>query len=174
MPTYVVTIKANLCENVCQLMPREGRTLWALKLKCEACGDTTPNFVEVDSTDQVEVNGGFTNASYKCKGCKGLMSATVVTAEASLRKLFNSTDLPSKASPEQGVPVLAVELRGCAPEEFGLDDAWSIVCGSLDEDGTPTGGVIEDVDLCDEVSDYDEKTGAAVSLGELTVTFVRK
>ena len=174
MPTWVVTIKANLSENVCQLRPKEGRTLWAFKVRCESCQAITPNFIEIDSEESIEVNGGTANASYKCKDCKGLMSASIVTNENNIKKLFGCTSIPSTKNPESGVPVLAIDMRGCAPEEFGLDDAWTLVCGEVDEEGQVTGGELEDVDLREEVSDYDEKSGNAVSFGELAITFERK
>eukprot|EP00164_Ancoracysta_twista_P028033 GFYU01055622.1.p1 GENE.GFYU01055622.1~~GFYU01055622.1.p1 ORF type:complete len:103 (+),score=28.08 GFYU01055622.1:1-309(+) len=102
------------------------------------------------------------------------MSASIITNETNMKKLFGCTSVPSSKSPESGVPVLAIEMRGCAPEEFGLDDAWTLVCGEVDEEGQPTGGELEDVDLREEVSDYDEKSGNAVSFGELAITFERK
>lgn len=67
MPVFDLKLKAEL-ENVESITTSE-ETIWRLKIRCMNCGEVSPSFIEVSSTEEVEVPGtrGVCNCSFSCK-----------------------------------------------------------------------------------------------------------
>ena len=67
MPVYNLQCSAE-CENVATISG-DAETIWRMKVECSSCQDVSPNFIEVSSTEEVEVPGtrGVCNCLYTCK-----------------------------------------------------------------------------------------------------------
>lgn len=69
MPVYDLKLKAEL-DNVESISATED-TIWRIKVECKNCSEVSPSFIEVSSTEEVEVPGtrGTCNCLYSCKSC---------------------------------------------------------------------------------------------------------
>lgn len=67
MPVYDLKLKAEL-ENV-ESISATDETIWRIKVECKNCSEVSPSFIEVSSTEEVEVPGtrGTCNCLYTCK-----------------------------------------------------------------------------------------------------------
>ena len=153
MPVFACNVSATL-EGIKEVTPTPGRS-WMLKFTCTKCNTDTPNFIEVDPDEEVEVGGGTSNASFKCKECKNIISASIVPrSEGSFG--------------EKGGTVVEIDVRGAEPIELLFDNRWSAVGAGESETA------FEDVDLAEEFADYDEKEECPVTIADPVSTFARK
>jgi hypothetical protein len=153
MPIFAVAVRAEL-EGIKEVTPQEGRS-WMCKFQCTKCREVSANFVEIDPNEEVEIGGGTSNASFKCKECKNAISATVVRgSEGSFG--------------EKGGCVVKIDVRGGEPVELLFDDRWSAT-GNGDAETK-----FEKVDLSEDYADYDEAASEAVTISGATATFARQ
>jgi len=154
-------IKASL-ENVTDLAPDGEDFRWYLKLKCNHCGDETPEYVYLDLLNSQPLKGGRGQASLvlKCKLCSRENSIDIIkdslssySAEESDRNAFKT--------------IVAFDCRGVEPTDFSPRVGF---CAS----GVESGASFKDIDLSEEEwCDYDENAKETVGVYELEHKFVK-
>lgn len=157
MPKYALQIKAQM-ENVTSLKIEDEEFRWFIKLKCESCGEETPDFIYFTLDDQHPLTGGRGHASLvlKCKLCKRENSIDVIKESLAAYDADDS---------EKFKTVAMFDCRGVAPTDFSPRIGWTVT-GT--ESNTPFS-----IDLKDkEWYDYDEKAGEQVSITEVSFQFV--
>lgn len=156
MPLYGLFIKISESENVAYLEPASGRR-WGLKLQCTSCNERTENFVFVDESEEVEVDGGTANAVVSCKFCRKQMTLTVDPRHYGR---YDMGPVPQK--------IAAFDVRGGEPVELLLEDKW-IATATGDAEKT----FDEGVELNDDWVGYDDKGDQSVSIMGVDCIFQR-
>ncbi|XP_076441463.1 UPF0587 protein v1g245604-like [Babylonia areolata] len=153
MPKIALQLKAEL-ENVTNLKPEGEDFRWFMKLKCESCGEETPEFIYCTLTESLPLKGGRGHASLvlKCKLCKRENSIDII--KESLAP-YNAEDAGKYKT------LVKFDCRGVSPTDFDLRAGWT---AEGTESSTPF-----IVNLTDkEWYDYDEKAGESVSIIEIS------
>ncbi|KAL8622458.1 hypothetical protein ACOMHN_034123 [Nucella lapillus] len=159
MPKIALQLKASM-ENVTNLKPDGEDFLWFMKLKCNNCGEETPDFITCSLTDFSPLSGGRGHASVviKCKLCKRENSIDILKDSLAAYEIDD-------ASCQKFKTIVKFDCRGVSPEEFSPRAGW-IAEGV--ESNTPF-----EIDLTQrEWYDYDEKAGEQVSVNEVEFQFV--
>nr|KAG5710268.1 hypothetical protein BaRGS_008984 [Batillaria attramentaria] len=145
-------------ENVTNIKAEGEDFRWYMKLKCENCGEETPEFIYCTLTDNYPLTGGRGHASLvlKCKLCK---------RENSIDILKDSLAAYTDDDAGKFKTIVKFDCRGVSPTEFSPRVGWT--AEGL-ESGTPF-----TVNLTEkEWYDYDEKAGESVSITEVKFQFV--
>jgi hypothetical protein len=153
MPSFKFVLTAEV-EGVSKIEPHADRT-WLLKYECGRCREATPNFIELNPAEEVEVHGGTSNGMFACKFCKNQISSTIPAKGVSF---FGEGGT--------GV-VLVIDVRGGEPTAAMPEAAWTVT--GAGESETP----FEDADLSEDWCDYDEKEAEPVSISDVTLTGVK-
>ncbi|KAH9598357.1 CXXC motif containing zinc binding protein [Trypanosoma melophagium] len=153
MPLYRVCLSAET-DGVVRIRPTQPRN-WGLKVKCDACRETSPHFIYVDEAEEHESGGGGTrNAVFKCAFCKAVITVSI---DPESYGAFEPDD-----NGDGGV--VTIEVRGGAPEELEMDDKWEVEA---------EGATFRDVNLGEDWMEYDESSGTTVSVTGATANFHR-
>ncbi|KAF8300232.1 putative Eukaryotic protein of unknown function (DUF866) [Trypanosoma cruzi] len=151
MPFFRVFLRAET-EGVLSIRPARPR-VWGMKFECDSCRETSPHFVYVDEAEERDSGGGGTrNAVFKCAFCKGVLTASI------------DPESYGRFTPDGDNGLLLVEVRGGSPKELELDGNWVVEAEGSSFDG---------VDLSEDWMEYDEASGAVVSVSGVSVVFER-
>ncbi|CAF0713683.1 unnamed protein product [Brachionus calyciflorus] len=151
-------IKCNL-ENLTNLHPEPEDFRWYLKLKCQSCGEVSPNFQYLTQEESSELKGNrsYANLVSKCKLCHRENSINILPETL---KSYNADDS------ENFKTIIVFDCRGYLPVEFEFLGGW---LAQGEESGTKF-----EVDLKEkEWADYDEKSKSSVGIYELEHQFVK-
>ncbi|XP_025110791.1 UPF0587 protein v1g245604-like [Pomacea canaliculata] len=157
MPKVALQIQAQM-ENITNLKTEGDDFRWYLKLKCENCGEETPDYVYLTASENYPLAGGRGDASLvlKCKLCKRENSIDIIPDSFAP---YTAEDAGKFKT------IVKFDCRGVSPTEFSPRVGW-IAEGT--ESGTPFS-----IDLSEkEWYDYDEKAGESVSISEAGFQFV--
>ena len=149
-------IKANL-ENLTNLKPEGKDFRWYIKVKCQSCGEVSPDFLYLTEDEESELKGNrsYANLVAKCKLCK---------RENSINILPETIHAYTSDHSESFHTIACFDCRGFIPVEFEFLGGW---CA----EGVETGTKFE-VDLKEkEWADYDEKGRCSVGVYELEHRF---
>ena len=157
MPVFDLKLKAEL-ENVESISATDD-TVWRIKIECKNCNEVSPAFIEVSSTEEVEVPGtrGTCNCCYSCKSypvCYGQLNCR---CRRKIQIDVVKKSLTPYTTSEKSAKIVSFEVRGGEPCEFQpavrfwliahLQDGFNITAES--------GAKFEDVDLQEDFADYD-------------------
>jgi len=159
MPIFVLCASVDEMENIESItIPFDHQ--WIVDFKAPA-GDDVKNGCYFSSSDLVEVGNGGSNVSFAVKfpGQKSQGTVTVIQSKA-----VQSIQVTEEGERTRDVPIAAFDCRGLEPISCTIGTGFEVKSTS----GTT---FTEDVDLSEDWSDYDEKSGESVSITGLTTEF---
>jgi len=146
-------------EGVTDLIPKDTQEepyFYTFKVQCTSCRETHPNWVSFNRYEQIDIPGsrGEANFVWKCRLCLKTHTASIIGGPNAFELKDDSKSKSQK--------IIELDCRGLEFTDFKPEGEWQAK-------GAESSTVFSNVDLSEnEWYDYDEKSGAEVSIKDVT------